>query len=138
MREGSEMGHLDEDLVVGRMLVVESALTADLLVATPAGGASSGVLLVAARESRTDGTRPARLVRVLVGLKPEEELPAIHEGAQGEADVFAVVDWESMSCSDNERIYLVSRANLEDKSGWRQACWQASPQRWSSLLQVRT
>lgn len=125
----NELTQEDADFMISRMLVVESAEAAGLLVATPAGQAGTGVLLIASRKARADGTLPARLVRVVAGPPYED---------QEESDVLAVVDFESPSHCDDDGIYLVARADLQAAGEWRRPGWRASRERWRSLLQGQT
>mgnify|MGYP001024358940 CR=1 FL=1 len=129
------MAYVDVDIFVGRILVIESALAAGVVAATPAGEAGSGVLLMASRCPRPDGTLPARLVRILPGLL-DGESPAAAADDPEDCSAFALIDWESPACRDEERIYLLSREELQAAGEWRRACWQACPERWADLLEM--
>lgn len=121
--------------VVGRLLVIESAQAAGLLVASPVGAASEGVLLVASRQLREDGLLACALVRILVldGGDAEQSgpLPAPVAG-----EWLGVVDWEVAVSSDEERIYLMSRADTVARRDWRNSALRATPRRWASLFQA--
>lgn len=131
------MAYVNVDIFVGRILVIESALAAGVVAATPAGEAGSGVLLMASRSPRPDGTLPARLVRVLPGLQDGQCPAAVAANDSGESSAFALIDWDSATSGDEERIYLLSREELEAAGEWRRACWQACPDRWADLLERR-
>ena len=131
------MAYVDVDIFVGRILVIESALAAGVVAATPAGEAGSGVLLMASRSPRPDGTLPARLVRVLPGLQDGQSPAAVAADDSGECSAFVLIDWDSKACRDEERIYLLSLEELQAAGEWRRACWQACPERWADLLERR-
>ena len=118
--------------VVGRLLVIESAQAAGLLVASPVGAAAEGVLLVASRQPREDGTLACVLVRMRVLGGDDAEQP----GPIGSGEWLVVVDWETPDCSDEERVYLVSGADVAAREDWCNPGMRATPQRWASIFQV--
>lgn len=120
--------------VVGRLLVIESAQAAGLLVASPVGAAAEGVLLVACRQPREDGMLACALVRIQVD-KGDAEQPGPFP-APGPGEWLVVVDWETAVSSDEERIYLVSGADAIARRDWRNPGLRATPQRWASLFQA--
>jgi len=120
--------------IVGRLLVIESAQAAGLLVASPVGAAAEGVLLVASRQPREDGMLACVLVRIRVHGEGDAEEPGSLPGP-GSGEWLAVVDWEPAVSSDEERVYLVSKADAVERKDWRDPVLRATPQRWARVFQ---
>lgn len=121
--------------VIGRLLVTESAQAAGLLVASPAGAAGEGVLLVASQQSRGDGTLACALVRIRVlGDGDADESGSLAPAEPGGRLVG--LNWEAVVSSDEERVYLVSNTDEVSGRDWRDSGLRATPQRWASIFQV--
>ena len=128
------MDEVQARAIVSRLLVIESARAAGLLVAAPVGGAGGNVLLVASRQPREDGTFACAVVRVHVpGGEDAEQGKMFPLGERGEW--LAIVDSGATASDDDEQVYLVSGLEALTGEDWRSPGLQATPQRWVSLFQ---
>lgn len=117
-------------LLIRRLLVIESAQAAGLLVTAPVGNGGGDVLLVVSREARGDGTFACVRVRVcLPGPENPDQERLVSPPEDGE--------WLALVASDDyEDVYLVPGAEALARENWRSSGLKATPQCWTSLFQL--
>jgi hypothetical protein len=127
------MDELKARAVISRLLVIESAQAAGLLVAAPVGSGGGDVLLVASREPRDDGTLACVLVRIYVrGLEHPDQVTLALPPERGAWLAFV---GSGVSASDDaEQIYLVPGVSALEDADWQSAGFKATPERWASLF----
>jgi len=127
------MDDLEVYAIISRILVVESAQAAGMLVAAPVGSGGGDVLLVVSREPRDEGTFACVFVRIyLPGVEtPEQRAPV---SPPGRAEWLALVDSGATPSDDDEQVYLVPGAAALREENWRNSGFQATPARWASLF----
>lgn len=122
--------------IVSRVLVIESAQAAGLLVAAPVGAAGGDTLLVVSRQPREDGTLACVVVRIHVpGAEDAEQGTLMPSGEHGEW--LAIVGLGATASGNDEQVYLVPGAAARAAEDWRSSSLQATPERWASLFQCR-
>lgn len=121
--------------VISRLLVIESAQAAGLLVAAPVGSGGGDVLLVASREARGDGTLACVLVRIYV--------PGADKSGQGgfvpppgTREWLAFVNSGATAPDEDEQVCLVPGAEALVGEDWRRSGLKATPERWASLFKL--
>lgn len=123
--------------IIGRLLVIESAQAAGLLVAATVAADSRRVLLVASQQPREDSTLACIVVRFRVGGDGDVEqtrgVPSV-----GAAERLAIVDWDDYEGSDDGTVHLFFGTG-EGRNEYRLTpASRATPARWASLFQVTT
>lgn len=104
--------------IVSRLLVIESAQAAGLLVAAPVGAVGGDVLLIVSRQARKDGTLACAVVRIHVpGAGDKEQAALLPLGEHGEW--LAIVDSGATPSDDDEQVYLASGLAAFTGEDWR-------------------
>ena len=121
--------------VISRLLVIESAKAAGLLVAAPVGSGGGDVLLMASREPRDDGTLACALVRIYLPGAEGSDQGTLVLPPEPRAWLAFVGSGETAS-DDDEQVYLVAGAAALAGEDWTNSGLKATPERWASLFKL--